>query len=126
MKANSALRALILSSLVLLSGMMASSVAAAELAGTWTLSIETPRGLRNPTLEVVETEGVYSGTYNSAQGPIAIEQIAKDGDQFEFPLVITIPIGDISVNYKGRIEGDTVTGLVQNPQGEVPFSGVRN
>jgi hypothetical protein len=126
MKANSALRALVLSSLVLLSGILASSVAAAELAGTWTLSIETPRGLSNPTLEVVETEGVYAGTYNSARGPIAIEQITKDGNQFQFPLVITIPIGDISVNYKGHIEGDAMTGLVQNPRGEVPFSGVRN
>ncbi len=99
---------------------------AAELTGTWTLSIDTPRGVQNPTLEVVNNDGVYSGTYNSIRGPLPIEQITIAGETFEFPLVITVPIGEISVLYKGRIEGDAMSGLVQNPRGEVPFTGVRN
>ena len=126
MNSNSTLSLLIFLSLILIASRVASNTTASELVGTWTLSIQTPRGLNHPTLEVVETDGVYSGTYNSARGPLQIKQITIEGDQFEFPLVISIPIGDISVQYRGSVSGNEISGLVINPRGEVPFRGVRN
>ncbi|MFP6816403.1 MAG: hypothetical protein VB949_12155 [Pseudomonadales bacterium] len=104
-----------------------SSVALAdELAGTWILSIDTPRGVQHPTLVIRQTDEVYSGVYNSLRGPIVVDTITVDGNNFAFPLVITVPIGDINVNYTGSINGDDMTGSVQNPRGAVPFTGKRS
>ncbi len=96
-----------------------------DLVGEWVLSIDTPRGVQNPTL-VVEANGEgYSGVYNSMRGPIPIDSISFDGQSFAFPLVITVPIGEIEVNYRGSIDGDAMRGSVQNPRGEVAFTGSR-
>jgi hypothetical protein len=99
---------------------------AGELAGTWILSIDTPRGVQHPTLVINQDGGSYSGVYNSLRGPIDIEAISRDGDSFTFPLVISVPIGDIEVNYRGTISGDDMTGSVQSLRGEVPFTAKRS
>ena len=101
------------------------SASADELAGEWVLAIDTPRGVQNPTL-VINVEGDnYTGIYQSRRGPIDIESISRDGNRFSFPLIITVPIGDIAVNYRGEIDGDEMTGEVENPRGTVPFTGKR-
>ena len=107
--------------------MMLSAGAFADgLAGTWTLTIDTPRGVQHPTLVVEQKGDQYSGVYNSLRGPIDVQSISFDGNNFDFPLVITVPIGDIEVNYRGTIDGDKMIGRVQNPRGEEPFSGERS
>ncbi len=95
------------------------------LAGTWTLSIDTPRGVQHPTLVVVPGETGYQGVYNSLRGPIEIQKIDSKGNSFAFPLTISIPIGEIQVHYRGTINGNDMRGSVQNPRGEVPFTGKR-
>ena len=100
--------------------------AAAELAGSWTLSIDTPRGVQNPKLVVEHSDSGYSGTYHSLRSPVDVNNIQTDGTTFSFELVITVPIGDIDVAYVGTIDGDNMTGSVRNPRGEVPFSGTRD
>ncbi len=100
--------------------------AAAELAGNWTLSIDTPAGPQNPKLEVQQTGGSYSGTYHSRRGPVPLKNVQTDGKTFSFEIVITVPIGEIDVTYTGTIEGDEMVGRVRNPRGEVPFSGRRD
>lgn len=99
---------------------------AGELAGTWILSIDTPRGVQHPTLVINQDGDSYSGVYNSLRGPIDIEVISRDGDAFTFPLVLSLPIGDIEVNYQGTISGDDMTGSVQSPRGEVAFTAKRS
>jgi hypothetical protein len=115
----------VLASTVLSSLLTASVTQADELAGEWTLSIETPRGLQHPTLVITRDGDNYTGIYNSMRGPLEIDAISRDGDKFAFPLVITVPIGDIEVNYRGTIAGDDMTGQVENPRGTVPFTGKR-
>ena len=95
---------------------------AEDFAGTWTLTLDTPNGVQNPTLVVEENGTGYSGVYNSRRGPIEIPEISRDGNAFSFPLVISVPIGDIQVNYSGSFEGEDMTGSVQSPRGEVPFT----
>ena len=110
----------ILSSLVLLA---CSPLWAEGIVGDWTLTIDTPRGVQHPTMQVNED---LTGNYNSLRGPIAIEKVTVDGNSFSFPLTITVPIGEITVNYAGEVDGDKLSGLVKSPRGEVPFSGVRS
>lgn len=106
--------------------LFSNSALADGLAGTWTLSIDTPRGVQHPTLVIRQTDDTYSGVYNSLRGPIVIDAITLDGNNFAFPLVITVPIGEINVNYSGSISADDMTGSVQNPRGAVAFTGKRS
>lgn len=96
-----------------------------SIIGKWILNIDTPRGIQHPTLTIFETNGALSGTYESFRGPLDITSVTAEGNQFSFPLTITVPIGDIEVTYTGTVDGDQMTGLVRNPRGEVPFSGQR-
>lgn len=97
----------------------------AELAGSWTLTIDTPRGQQHPVLTVVKSGSSYSATYEGRQGLLNIDDVVSDGNRFSFPLSITVPIGTIDVSYEGEIDGDNMIGVVQNPRGQVPFSGKR-
>ena len=110
----------------LLATIAAGSAATEEFAGTWTLTIDTPRGIQHPTLVIEKGEAGYSGVYNSLRGPIDIESIERDENTFSFPLVISVPIGEIEVNYAGSFEGNEMQGTVQNPRGEVPFTAIKN
>ena len=98
---------------------------AEEFAGEWTLTLDTPRGVRHPTLAISKDGNEYSGVYTGRMGPLNIEAIETDGNAFSFPLQITIPIGTIDVHYSGTVEGNAMTGVVSNPRGEVPFTGTR-
>ena len=112
---------------VLALALLPTGAVAEELAGLWTLTIDTPRGVRNPTLEVVKDEaGAYSGTYNSVRGPIALDSISFDGSAFSFPMTLSMPIGEIEVSYRGTVSGDSMEGVAANPRGEVPFTGERS
>jgi len=102
------------------------SAAGSELAGVWTLSIDTPRGIQHPTLVINKDGDSYSGVYNSLRGPLPIEKVTGDGDNFEFPLVITVPIGEVEVHYRGSISGDDMKGTVVSARGEVLFSAKRD
>ena len=104
----------------------AASAAAEDFAGTWTLSIDTPRGVQHPTLDIEKNGAGYSGTYNSLRGPIEIEKIERDGADFSFPLTISVPIGEVEVDYRGSFEGKEMQGTVQSPRGEVPFTATKN
>ena len=114
---------LILGLLVVL---LTSTVHADELAGEWTLTIDTPRGVQHPTLTVVQVGATYSGSYSGARGVLDIEAIAFDGSQFSFPLVLNMPIGRSEVTYRGKVAGNQMTGQVENARGKVPFSGARS
>jgi len=96
-----------------------------DLAGEWTLSIDTPRGVQHPVLVIERADKGYTATYSGRQGLLTIDELTRDGNRFAFPLAITVPIGTIEVSYKGVIDGDRMTGVVANPRGEVPFSGER-
>jgi hypothetical protein len=110
---------------ILLALIVCGAATAEELAGTWTLTIDTPRGVQHPTLVIEKGDQGYSGVYNSLRGPIDIERIEREGERFWFPLTISVPIGDIEVNYAGSFEGDDMTGAVQSPRGTVPFTARR-
>ena len=105
--------------------LLAPAAAADPLAGTWTLTVDTPRGIQHPTLEVTSGEQGYSGVYNSVRGPIPVERIALEGTRFSFPLVVELPIGTRELEYSGTVDGNTMEGTAGTPRGAIPFSGVR-
>ena len=95
------------------------------VVGQWKLTVETPNGTTNPILTINAADAGYAGTYVSPRGSFELKDIKVDGNAFSFPLTITIPIGKLDLQYSGKVEGDTISGSIGNPQGTIPFDGVR-
>ena len=98
----------------------------AGLAGTWTLTIETPMGISNPILTVRKSADGYDGTYESRRGKRGVDDIQVNGNEFSFHIIVSMPMGDFEMVYKGSIEGETMSGMIGNPMGEIGFAGRRS
>ena len=85
---------------------LATSEAAAFL-GTWTLTVESPQGPFDQTLELKDAGGKVSGQLTSAlaPGPTDITDIAKSGD-------------DLVLKFNGDFQGNAFTAKITlTPQG---------
>ena len=98
----------------------------ADLSGTWTLTIETPMGISNPILTIWKSADGYDGTYESRRGKRSAEDIEVTGQTFSFRMMVSMPMGDFEMVYKGSIDGEKISGTVGNPMGEIAFAGRRS
>ncbi len=96
-----------------------------ELAGMWTLTLDTPRGVQHPTLMIVAHDGGYHGVLNGSRGEMPIPMIQGDAKGFSFPLTVSMPMGEMDLVYSGTVSGDTMQGEAGNPFGSIPFVGER-
>jgi hypothetical protein len=99
---------------------------AQSIEGSWTLEVSTPRGIQHPTLEVTADNGSYRGMYTGRRGALPIEEIQVQGNQFSFPLTVTMPMGEMDLQYSGQFNGDSMQGEIGNPRGSIGFTGKRN
>ena len=93
--------------------------------GVWRLTVSTPRGVQHPTLTINRDGEQYSGTLVGRRGEQVIDSIAVEGNVFQFPLEVDMPIGRMNLLYRAAVEGDTFVGEIGNPRGAIPFSGER-
>jgi hypothetical protein len=93
--------------------------------GTWNLTLETPIGTRESTLEVKAADGVLMGTQSSSDGSQAIQDGVVNGDEASWSVTITSPM-PMTLEFKGIVAGDIMSGLVKLGMfGEARFTGVR-
>ena len=98
----------------------------ADLSGTWTLTIETPMGISNPILTIRKSADGYDGTYESQRGKRGVEDIEVMGQAFSFRMMVSMPMGDFEMVYKGLIDGEKISGTIGNAMGEIAFVGRRS
>ena len=98
----------------------------ADLSGTWTLTIETPMGISNPILTIWKSADGYDGTYERRRGKRGVEDIEVMGQAFSFRMMVSMPMGDFEMVYKGSIDGEKISGTIGNAMGEIAFVGRRS
>jgi hypothetical protein len=93
--------------------------------GTWSITIQTPMGPREGTLELIG-EGGLAGTFSNARGNSAIFDASADGDAFSFSTEFEGAMGKMKLDFKGTCAGDAMSGDVVFGQfGNGTFSGAR-
>ena len=93
--------------------------------GTWTLTIETPIGAQESTLEAQTSGGALTGTQSSPDGSQAIQDGVVDGDEASWSVAISSPMA-MTLEFKGAVDGDTMSGSVKLGMfGEAKITGVR-
>jgi hypothetical protein len=83
---------------------------AADVTGTWKLTVETQAGTGTPTLVLAQQGEQLTGTYTGRLGESPITGTTA-GDAIEFSFSATGPMGGTAtVKYTGTVSGDTMSG----------------
>ncbi len=94
--------------------------------GTYQIAIDTPMGKQESKL-TLKTEGnKLSGSMESPFGTMEFKDgTVKDGD-ISWSMEISSPMGSMKLDYKGKVEGDAISGEVKAGDfGSSPFTGKR-
>lgn len=86
---------------------------AADLTGTWNLTVDTDAGSGNPTLTLKQSGDQLTGTYSGLLGDEKLTGTVK-GDQVEITFTGSYSGEQVKVVYRGKLEGsDLVKGTVE-------------
>jgi imidazolonepropionase-like amidohydrolase len=101
--------------------------AAAQVAGTWSVTVNAPQGSQSMTMTLTQDGTAFSGTMNSEMGtlPVAEGQISGNSASWS----ITVPMGgqSMTVNFRGDVEGNRMRGTAElGAFGSAPFTAEKN
>jgi hypothetical protein len=99
---------------------------AADVAGTWTLTVVTEAGTGTPTLVLAQDGNRLTGTYTGRFGASPVTG-TSDGDAIEFAFTASGPFGmSAKVTYTGTVAGDTMSGsMAMGDRAGGTFTGKR-
>lgn len=93
--------------------------------GTWNVTIDTPMGQRQSTLELATSGGALTGTQSAEGNKGAITDGTVKGDDVSWKIAITDPM-PMTLEFTGTVAGDSLSGTVAlGAFGSFPFSGSR-
>ena len=80
--------------------------------GAWKITINTPRGSQESTLNVLSSGGAFTGTMVGARGTTEIKNGKVDGNKLSWSMEMTQPM-PMTLTYDGTVDGDKLSGNVQ-------------
>ena len=93
-----------------------------NVAGVWELTTQSPQGDMAADATFVQDGDKIKFTSTVMGMEIAGEGTVK-GQELEWTVVVSTPQGDFALTYKGKIDGETMTGEVQAGDfGAFPFT----
>jgi hypothetical protein len=94
--------------------------------GTWNVTLNTPMGSRNATLELTADGNDLSGKWGGQQGSQEFSGGKVDGDNVSWNVMMSGAMGQMELQFKGKVDGDNISGDVQfGSFGSGTFSGTR-
>jgi hypothetical protein len=98
---------------------------AADVTGTWIMSVQTGAGNGSPTFVLVQKGDALSGSYRGQLGEAQVTGTVK-GDEVTIEYKVDGPAGSLAVKYSGKTDGKTMSGNVSLGQlGEGTFTGTK-
>jgi len=108
---KSALALIILSLATVLA--VAQAAKPANVAGDWTLILTTPRGEREAVANFVQDGEKLKVTIASQNGNQSTGEGTIKGTDIEWKVTRSTPRGEMTITYKGKVEGETMSGEAQ-------------
>ena len=96
-----------------------------DVTGKWESTRETQQGTMTTTFTFEQDGSKLTGTLGSQRGDMEISDGTIEGNKISFKLVMTRGDRTIEMTYSGTVEGDTITGTMQTPRGEQPWTAQR-
>lgn len=112
--------------LLLSLGMMKAIAApkAANVAGTWELSMQGRRGTVTETLTIEQDGDKIKGTLEGRRGSSNFEGTVK-GNNVRFAVKRETRRGDFEMDYNGKVDGDTMKGTAQVRNFDIDWTAKR-
>ena len=82
------------------------------VSGTWNLTVDSPRGSRNGTLELAANGATLKGMWSGERGDREISGGTVEGSAVSWKVVISGPMGEMTMAFTGKLDGDTMSGEV--------------
>ncbi len=89
----------------------------AKVAGKWETTVETPNGTRTTTFTFEVNGDKLTGTVAGGRGGDAPLSGTVKGKEVAFTVKRMMRDQEITIEYKGTVEGDEIKGTVGTPQG---------
>lgn len=100
---------------------------AAQVGGTWNLTIEPPGQTIDAVLTLNQQGDVLTGKISSSLfGDATIRNGKATEDGFTFDVTLSVGGQDIEVSFAGTVTGGKVEGTADTAQGPAAFSGTKN
>ena len=107
--------------LVALIVFFALTASAADVAGTWKSSVETPNGTFESTYNFKTDGAKLTGTVTSQMGEAAITEGKIEGDKVSFVLNIQFNGNAVTIKYEGVVSGNDMKLTLHFPGREEGF-----
>ena len=107
-------------SALLVSGMSAIAADDANVAGNWEMTFQGRQGAVNQTMTIEQDGSKIKGTIKGQRGDAPLEGSVK-GNDVSFSVKRTTPRGEMVLQYKGTVDGDSMKGTFEAGGGN--FSG---
>jgi hypothetical protein len=99
--------------------------AAADVTGTWIMSVQTSAGSGSPTFVLVQKGEALSGSYRGQLGEAQVTGTVKN-DEVTIEYKVDGQAGSLAVKYSGKTDGKTMSGKVSLGQlGDGTFTGTK-
>ena len=92
--------------------------------GSWKVTVQTPMGAQEATLNFKVSGNTLTGTQANASGSVPIEDGKVEGNKVSWKAHVTSPFA-LTLDCSGTVDGDKISGTVNTSFGPSPFSGQR-
>ena len=82
-------------------------------AGTWNMKLESPRGTREGTLELVVDGSSLSGTWSGERGTQQFAGGTVEGPSLSWEIQMSGPMGQMSLRFSGLLADGVISGEVE-------------
>lgn len=113
---------------LVLAGLLVSAVvlAAANISGDWEMTVKTPQGDRTRPITFVQDGEKLTVKSTGRNGQEMVSEGTVKGNDVEWTVVRTGPDGtEMKIVYKGKIDGDKITGTFEMRGQPVEWTAVR-
>jgi hypothetical protein len=95
---------------------------AANVDGTWKLTLETPQGAATPVIILKQNGEKLTGTYKGRNTEAPLKGTIK-GNKITFTVKLSRQGQEVEIVYSGTVDGDSMKGKAKSPQGDINFTG---
>lgn len=96
-----------------------------SVEGQWNVSMDTPLGKQQFSLNFAQAGGAWSGTMAGARGTTELVGVKVDGGTVSFETTVNGPMGSLKLNMSGTVDGNAIKGVCKTMFGNADFAGTR-
>jgi len=95
----------------------------ADIGGVWEMTMQTPQGDMTADATFVQEKDRFKFNMPGPQGMELAGEGTIKGQELEWAVLLSGGMGEMTLTYKAKVEGDTMTGEVQAGDfGAFPFT----